>query len=221
MRLRDKLLLTLVPWLGAKLIRVLYFLQRTEVLGEAVLQDLRRNGQPLILAFWHDQLLLMIMGYRGHGAKILISPSKDGELIARTMHYFGQDAVRGSSSRGGREAFRELMSLATLDVDLVVTPDGPKGPRHQLKDGILQLARLSGRPVVPLAYVSSRGHRFQSWDRFLFPYPFARGVYSYGAPLFFSRQEPLDQCRERLSTAMAENQRRAQMRLEGYGVSAV
>jgi lysophospholipid acyltransferase (LPLAT)-like uncharacterized protein len=114
-----------------------------------------------------------------------------------------------------------MLKFAELDVDLAVTPDGPKGPRRQIKDGVLQLARISGRPVVPLNYVCSRGHRFRSWDRFLLPSPFARSVYCYGSPQFFSRDQPLDECRQRLQQAMDENQQRAETQLEAYGVSAV
>ena len=88
--------------------------------------------------------------YEGAGAKVLISPSRDGELIARTMDYFGLGTVRGSSRRGGRAAFRELVELGRTPFDLAITPDGPKGPRHQLKDGVVELARITGRPVVPL-----------------------------------------------------------------------
>jgi lysophospholipid acyltransferase (LPLAT)-like uncharacterized protein len=221
MKLKDKLLVAIVPWLGAKLIRFIALTQGSVILGEAAVEECRQRGKHVILCAWHDQLLMMVTIYKGPGAKILISRSRDGELIARTVSYFGQGAVRGSSSRGGREAFREMLKFAELDVDLAVTPDGPKGPRRQIKDGVLQMARISGRPVVPLAYVCSRGHRFRSWDRFLLPSPFARGVYCYGSPQFFSRDQPLEECRLRLQQAMEENQRRAEAHLESYGVFAV
>jgi len=221
MKLKDKLLVTIVPWLGAKLIRFIAFTQRSEVLGENVVQERWQRGEHVIICAWHDQLLMMVTIYKGPGAKILISRSRDGELIARTVSYFGQGSVRGSSSRGGREAFREMLKYAALDVDLAVTPDGPKGPRRLIKDGVIQLARISGRPVIPLAYACSRGHRFRSWDRFLLPYPFARGVYCHGSPLFFSRDQSLEECRLLLQQAMDENQQRAQTNLESYGVSAV
>ncbi len=85
----------------------------------------------------------------------------------------------------------------------------------------MQLARLSGRAVIPMAFVCSRGHRFASWDRFLLPYPFARGVYRFGDPVHFGRDEEPTVCLERLQQAMEENERRAAARLEEYGVSAV
>jgi len=221
MRFSDRLLLVFAPFLAAIVIRMLRMSMRTEIIGEDSPRSFWERGEQVILSFWHDQLLLMVQGYRGPKAKILISSSKDGELIARTMRYFGQEAVRGSSSRGGRTAFKELLKLADERVDLVFTPDGPKGPRHQLKDGVVQLARMTGRPVVPMAFACSAGHRFQSWDRFLLPYPFSRGVYSFGEPVYFSKAEGTEGFRQRLSDAMELNQKKAELRLEAYGVSAV
>ena len=221
MGIKDRLLLSYAPFFASLAIRFLYLTNRTEILGGEHPQKLWDRGEKIILSSWHDQLLMMIMAYRGEGAKILISASKDGELIARTMAYFGQGTVRGSSSRGGRAAFKQLLALGREKVDLGFTPDGPQGPRHELKEGIVQLARLSGRPIVPLAFVCSRGHRFNSWDRFLVPYPFGRGVYSFGQPLYFDRQEGADRFRQRLQNAMQENQQQAEKHLESYGLFAV
>lgn len=220
-KLGDWLLLNLLPPLAAGLIRLLYRLVRVETLGEEFPRALWQQRENVILAFWHDQLLLMAAAYRGPGAKILISASRDGELIARTMRFFGQGAVRGSSTRGGRAAFRALVELAREPVDLVLTPDGPKGPRHRLKDGVVQLARLSGRPVVPMAFVCSRGHRFASWDRFLLPFPLARGVFTFGAPVRFAPGETPQAFQARLQQAMQDNEDRARTRLEELGYCAV
>ena len=217
----DRILLTVAPLLASLLIRMLHLSMRIETIGGEHLQETWQRGQQVILSFWHDQLLLMILGYPGEKVNILISASKDGELIARTMNCFGQDAVRGSSNRGGRAAFRELVNLAKEPVDLAVTPDGPKGPRHELKDGIVQLARLSGRPVVPMTFVCSAGHRFKSWDRFLLPYPFGRGVYAFGEALYFDRDEGVENFRQRLQDGMRRTLELARARLEEHGLSAV
>jgi lysophospholipid acyltransferase (LPLAT)-like uncharacterized protein len=220
-RLERWVLFRLAPFLAALVIRFLHRLIRVESIGEDHVRLLWNEQKLVIIAFWHDQLLLMVKGYHGPQAKILISASKDGELIARTMEHFGQGAVRGSSSRGGRAAFRAMVELAREPFDLVFTPDGPKGPRHQVKEGVVQLARLTGRPVVPMAFVCSRGRRFSSWDRFLLPYPFGRGVYSFGEPLFFEKGEDPENFRLRVQKAMEENVERASTRLEEHGLSAV
>jgi len=221
MKIGDRLLLLLLPPVGAALISILYRLNRIEYLGEETLRAFWARGEEVILPYWHEQTLLMVFAYRGPRADVLISASKDGELLARTMRFFGVKAVRGSSSRGGRAAFRALLDLCQERADIVLTPDGPRGPRRELKDGVVQLARLSGRPVVPMAFCCSRGFRFSSWDRFLFPLPFGRGVYAFGEPLYYRKEEGVEGFRSRLRTAMDLVQQQAQKCLEGYGVSAV
>ncbi|MDY0189385.1 MAG: lysophospholipid acyltransferase family protein [Desulfuromonas sp.] len=215
------LLVNVAPLLASWLIRLIALLSRKEIIGNTSVRALWRSGEAVILASWHDQLLLIPMGYAGPGGQILISRSRDGELIARTVQHLGHHAVRGSSSRGGSVAFKQLLRLARQPYDLGITPDGPRGPRHQIKDGVVQLARLSGRAVVPVALVSSRGHRFKSWDRFLLPYPFSRLVYSYGEPLYCGRDEDPEQFKQKLQQAMLDNHLRAQQQLESYGLSAV
>lgn len=217
----DRLLLACLPWLAARLLRLLSVTLRKEIVGEEPVQALWDARQPAIFVYWHDQLLMMTFGYHGPGVKGLYSASRDGEYLVRTMAYFGVGAIRGSSTRGGRAAFREMLAMAKEPVDLAITPDGPKGPRHEVKEGVAQLARLSGRPVVPLAFVCSRGHRFASWDRFLFPYPFSRAVYTFGEPLYYDQTESVDQFRQRVQAAMEANVRRAEERLKSYGLSAV
>lgn len=220
-KLADSLLLRCAPSLASWVIRLLHASLRIDYLHLDRPQNFWAKRQPVILAFWHDQLLLMVKGYHGPEARILISSSKDGELIARTMGCFGQGAVRGSSSRGGASALREMVRLKREPFDLVVTPDGPRGPRHRVKPGVAQLAKLTGRPVIPMAFVCSRGHRFASWDRFLLPFPFGRGVYSFGAPLFLSAGETIEDFSSRLEGAMEENVSQAVRYLEESGVSAV
>ncbi|SEA10301.1 hypothetical protein SAMN05660420_01218 [Desulfuromusa kysingii] len=221
MKIGDRLLLKFVPFPASWIMRLLNFSIKKDIIGAERLYNVWERGEQAIIPAWHDQLLLMIFGYPGKHAKLLISASKDGELLARTMKYFDHDTVRGSSSRGGRAAFKKMLDLCQEKVDLALTPDGPKGPRHELKDGVVQLARMSGRPVIPMAFVCSRGHRFKSWDRFMFPYPFSRAVYSYGDTLYFDKEEGLDGFRERLVKAMQENQQQAEARLESYGLSAI
>ena len=219
--LADSFSLRAGPWLAARLIRLIHGCLRVETIGAAPLQTLWADQRRVILVFWHDQLLLMAKSHRNPATSVLISASRDGEYIARTMHYFGIGSVRGSSSRGGRAAFRELLEIAKSPVDLAITPDGPKGPRHVVKDGVVQLARLSGRPVVPLAFACSRGHRFRSWDRFLLPLPPGRGVFSYGVPLYYSESDTAKTFRLRLQQAMEANEQTARNRLSDYDLSAV
>lgn len=124
--------------------------------GHEQVDALYRQGQHIILAFWHAQQLMVPIGYRGAGSNVLISQHQDGEIIARIISRFGHRAVRGSSTRGGALALRELIRLGRSGADLVVTPDGPKGPRQVAKLGVVQLAKATGLPIVPLAFSCSK-----------------------------------------------------------------
>jgi hypothetical protein len=217
----DRILLSTAPWLAAKLIRWIHRILKPESIGEQELRKIWSEGRYAILATWHDQLLMIPPEYSGAASKVLISSSKDGELIARVVKYFGVGAVRGSSNRGGKAAFRELTKLSKEPINLGFTPDGPKGPRHIVKEGVVQLARISGRPIVPIAFVCSNGHRFQSWDRFLLPYPWGKAVYSFGVPLFYDKNETMDDFLARVQKAMDDNTRCAGEHLNQYDLSAV
>ncbi|MBH0202651.1 MAG: lysophospholipid acyltransferase family protein [Nitrospira sp.] len=129
---------------------------RYETRGHEAVDALYREGRNIILAFWHAQQLMIPFGYRGTGAHVLISQHSDGEIIARMIARFGHGAVRGSSTRGGAAALRALIKLGRSGRDVAVTPDGPKGPRHIAKPGVIQLAKATGLPIVPLAFACSK-----------------------------------------------------------------
>ena len=155
-RIETWVKLSLLPPIGASIIRGLTGSMRMESRGHEQVDALYREGQHIILAFWHAQQLMVPIGYRGTGANVLISQHQDGEIIARIISRFGHRAVRGSSTRGGALALRELIRLGRSGADLVVTPDGPKGPRQVAKLGVVQLAKATGLPIVPLAFSCSK-----------------------------------------------------------------
>jgi lysophospholipid acyltransferase (LPLAT)-like uncharacterized protein len=148
--------LSVLPPMGAALIRGIARTMRYETRGQEAVDALYREGGHAITAFWHAQQLMIPFGYRGPGAHVLISQHGDGEIIARIIARFGHGAVRGSSTRGGANALRALIKLARSGQDVAVTPDGPKGPRHVAKLGVIQLAKASGLPIVPIAFACSK-----------------------------------------------------------------
>jgi hypothetical protein len=191
------------------LMRLLRLTMRITVIGGEIPQAYHDRGEGVIGVFWHARLLLPIFGYRGRGVNILVSSHGDGEIIASVMRKFGQGLVRGSSSKGGKEALKEMMRLAKENRDILITPDGPRGPAEVVKGGVATLACLTGRPVVPLASSSSRCRRMRSWDRFLLPYPFSRGVIVWGEPLTRNEGEEPEAFRQRIEAALKETTARA------------
>ncbi len=164
---------SLLPPVGAAAIRSVARTMHCETRGHEALDGLYREGRNIILAFWHAQQLMVPIGYRGRGSHVLISRHGDGEIIARIIARFGHEAVRGSSTRGGVGALRALIKLGRSGRDVVVTPDGPKGPRHVAKPGVIHLAKATGLPIVPLAFACSKKNSLRAgiatWSRTRFP----------------------------------------------------
>jgi lysophospholipid acyltransferase (LPLAT)-like uncharacterized protein len=179
-RLVRWLKVSVLPPLGAWIIRVLRATMRVDMRGEAELDRLYREGRHVVIAFWHAQQLLMPYAYRGKGLRVLISQHGDGEIIARIIARFGLGTVRGSSTRGGAAALRELIRLGRAGTDIAVTPDGPKGPRHVAKLGVVQLAKASELPIVPLAFACSKKNSSRAGTASWSPVPF-RGACSFTA----------------------------------------
>ena len=161
--------LNILPPIGAALIRLLGGTLRIRTEGGEQVDALYRKGHHLIIAFWHGRQLMMPLTYRGTNAHILISRHRDGELIHRIVSRFGFRSVRGSTTRGGASALRDLIRLGRSGADLVITPDGPKGPRHVAQSGAVQLAQSTGLPIVPLTFSCSKKNSLRagmvSWSR--------------------------------------------------------
>lgn len=167
--------------LGSGLIHALMASVRFETENEPE-PGLRRDGGPLLGLCWHGHLLVFAFHHRGDGLATLISQSRDGEYIARVTQRWGYTVIRGSSSRGGSGALREMTRTLRAGQSLAVTPDGPRGPRRKLKPGSLLAARLSGVPVIATAAAATGVWWLGGWDRFLVPRPGARVRLVYGTP---------------------------------------
>jgi len=143
--------------------------------------------RPFIGAFWHNRMLVIPVAYqrycRGRRGHCLTSPSKDGAIIAGVMARFGIGSVRGSSSRRGTTALRELTAILEAGEDVAITPDGPRGPKYQISPGIVKLAQLTGTSVMPIHVGYSRYWEIKSWDAFRIPKPFAQVTVVFG-PLY-------------------------------------
>ena len=167
--------------------------------------------QPLIFVFWHNRLLLIPLAWnrflnenRPRGAG-LTSTSRDGELIAQFLNRFGVSAVRGSATRQGSTALRELARLLKRGHDIGITPDGSRGPCYEIKPGLVLLAQLTGRPVLPISFEYSRAWRLKTWDRFFIPKPFSVVTFRIGEPYTVPRtasEADFERERQRCEQAM-------------------
>ena len=138
-----------------------------------------REGGNVVFAFWHNRFLIMPYIYGAHFHRdriaVIVSRSRDGELVGRVIGRFGFRAVRGSSSRGGKAAFLEMTRALREGWDAALTPDGPRGPRYRVQDGIISLAALTGVPIVPVSCCSTRQLVVRgSWDHMRIVLPLGR-----------------------------------------------
>lgn len=176
----------------------------------------RANGETderFIISLWHSTLLPLAYIHRDEQATVLVSRHGDGELIVRALLGLGYRVARGSSTRGGAAAMRELVRVAREGTgDLALTPDGPKGPARRAQPGVAYLSAMTGFPVLPLALVSRSVWRFRSWDRFQVPKPFTRIAVVAGEPIRVPREVLRDDPAPwlvRYERAMAEAEREA------------
>jgi lysophospholipid acyltransferase (LPLAT)-like uncharacterized protein len=153
--------------------------------------------QPVIFAIWHNRLLMLPRVFdpsfptrQSYG---LISASRDGDLIAQFIERSGYGTIRGSSSRKGVIALRQLVETLRADGNVLVTPDGPRGPVYQVTQGIVFLAQKSGAPIVPIHMEYSSCWRLKSWDRFVVPRPSATLRAIFGAPIYIAPLEGTEQ----------------------------
>jgi lysophospholipid acyltransferase (LPLAT)-like uncharacterized protein len=156
----------------------------TTVRGE-IRAKLRRADARFIYAFWHQRQCFFTVTHRGDNMTVLISNSRDGQMIAETIRLCcGVKAIRGSSSRGASASVRSLMTALESGLDIGITPDGPKGPAREIKSGVMFLALKLGVPILPISNAQSNRLVFKrSWDRFHLPMPFGRAAVVYGEPI--------------------------------------
>lgn len=193
---------------------------RYETWGEDNFRRFRDAGQPVVFALWHGRLLPCTWRHRHDGLVTLISQHKDGEYIARVVERWGYRTVRGSSSRGGTEALRELMRWVRRGRSLAITPDGPRGPREKMKLGPLYIAQRTGAPIIPALAGASRGWYFGGWDCFLVPKPFARIRMAYGEPVHVPREADEAEL-ERLAAVVEERLGALKAQVDDFGRGGV
>ena len=163
-------------WLLSKTVRVRF-------LNSDDLFDRWRRGEQVIVAFWHDRVVMLPVACRGRKLCVMNSQHRDGEIATRALARWGIRSVRGSATRGGAAGFMQLVKAHRDGYDLAIVPDGPRGPRHVVKPGIMHLARATGAPIIPVTYAASPKRQLRSWDRLIIPLPFARVLYVAAEPI--------------------------------------
>ena len=199
--IRSDALRTLGCYIAAFYIRLVWTTGRWEVRNSDKAEAYWREGKPFIISFWHGRMLILpSMWPTTAKMHMLISMHRDGELIARAIGHFGHGTVRGSAAKpgsnkdkGGAAALRGMLKALKSGEYVGITPDGPSGPRMRATDGIVTVARVSGVPIMPCSFSSRSRLLLNTWDRFVVPLPFSRGVIVWGDPIFVARDADASQ----------------------------
>lgn len=184
-------------------IRFVYVTSRKRFVYDNLALPYMRGERQAIFAFWHGRMMLCpTICPPGRAMNVLISEHRDGKLISTVIRHFGQNTIVGSSSRGGSAAVKTILRAIKAGDNISITPDGPRGPRHVAAMGIVTVAKLSGKPVLPVTFYSDHAKTLRSWDQFLLALPFGRIAFCVGAPIMV---EGTDDETSRLSIERAMN----------------
>lgn len=206
--------------LAAGYIWLIYHTTRWRIYGADIPQAYWKTGRPFILCFWHGRLLMMPYAWsRSHPIDMLISSHRDGQLIARTVAFFGINTVQGSTAKGGTQAVRHMLRALRAGTYIGITPDGPRGPRYEIGGTLIALAQTAGVDILPLAYATSRRKILSTWDHFHLPLPFGRGAFVWGQPFSLQTGERED-LRQQLTRHMNQTLTAAEEAV-GYPVAEV
>jgi lysophospholipid acyltransferase (LPLAT)-like uncharacterized protein len=182
--LKKKITFFLEKYLGSLLLFILGYTWKFEGIDE-------QKQSPNIYAFWHRNLLPLIYRRRNEKIGVIVSKSKDGEFVAGPLKVFGFETIRGSSSKNGANAAKNMIKYVKKN-HVAITPDGPKGPIFEIKDGLTFIAYISKKPIVPISIEIDKEWILNSWDKFRIPKPFAHIKIIYHSKIYVKNKSEID-----------------------------
>lgn len=179
----------ILPWIGLAVIKLLSFTCRMKIENPEYEEEIIRNGKRPIYISWHQRFFpgIYFLSKRKPIA-IIISLSRDGDFISGIVKILGWTPVRGSSSRGGVRALKEIRRLADEKYSIGHIVDGPRGPFGVVKPGLLMIARTSEMPILPVIFSFEKKWTFKSWDKYMLPKPFSKILVRFGEAIYVPRK---------------------------------
>jgi lysophospholipid acyltransferase (LPLAT)-like uncharacterized protein len=194
-----------VPLVGSLLIRFLYFSNK-----KVFHAPKKITNEPVIFACWHGELLMLPYFYKHYRkkphAKVLISPHFDGKLISKTIKYFGLGTLTGSSDKSQAKVLIQAIRTLKDGYDIGITPDGPKGPRHEVADGIIVMAQKSKAKIVLVEIKPTKYWQLKSWDKFVIPKPFGT-LHYYASREIDANDMQLEEAREHITKGLLTHEK--------------
>jgi lysophospholipid acyltransferase (LPLAT)-like uncharacterized protein len=195
----------LALWIWAKSTRM-------KIIGQERYKELRDKGKAVIFLVWHGRIFIVPYFFRKRGIMPLISPSKDGEFPAQIMSRWGYRNLRGSSSHAVIRVWNRMKNELKKGGEVIIVPDGPRGPDREMKLGGIKLAQETGAVLVPFTFSTSRKKFLKSWDKFLIFYPFTKVVAVYGPPMNVDpalKDDALEKERQKIERVLIELDKKA------------
>ena len=157
-----------------------------------IVEKLIKKKKNFIVCFWHNRLLMTVFCWKwSKEFKMLISGHADGKIISNAISYFGIQTITGSSRKNNLSSLKEILKQIDDGNIIGITPDGPKGPNEEVKEGLISLLRKTNVPVLPLSYSAKFKLTLKTWDKFIFVTPFNKFVAVWGNPFQFDRNRTL------------------------------
>ena len=213
-----KLTQLLISLLGSLYVLFVYKTSKINLKNRKNIDRLFKRNESFIYAFWHDQLLICPLTWQSEfEIKVLISKHRDGDIIARLISKLGFKAIRGSThksgktkNKGGLTSARQMIKSLKKGISIGISPDGPKGPRHKVSDGILNISRLSNSSILPVGIGFKKKWVLNTWDKFIIPKPFNQITIIWGEAIPAIKDEKsINQTKNKLESKMENLTKRA------------
>ena len=205
-------------WLVAAYMTLVKYTTRWDVERADQVESIIKGGKGVIALVWHSRFMMLTSAWKKTYQLpfVLISRSRDGEIVAHTSRFLGLKTIRGSAkkaakgnmaakAKGGAKAGLDIVTALENDGCIVITPDGPRGPRQRLGDGPIRLAKLTGVPLMPCTFAIRNRKQFNSWDKLVLPLPFGKGKIIWGTPVTVpadADERTIEHIRERIENEM-------------------
>lgn len=186
-----RLIQTLISLIGSIYVLTVYKTSKVNLKNRKKIENLLERKESFIYSFWHDQLLMCPLTWQSNSSiKVLISKHRDGDIIAQLISNLGFEAIRGSThktnkikNKGGLLSARKMIKSLKNGISIGISPDGPKGPRHKVSEGILSISRLSKSVILPVGIGFKKKWVLNTWDKFIIPKPFNEITVVWGDPI--------------------------------------
>ena len=185
----------IISILGALYINLVFFTSKIHFKNRRNIENILKKKKSFIYSFWHDQLLMCPLTWDNNSEiKVLISKHRDGDIISKVISILGFGSIRGSTNKpsknknkGSLRAVRQIIKSLDNNISIGISPDGPKGPRHKVSNGIIHIARLSEKEIIPVGIGFKKKWILNTWDKFLVPKIFNEICFVWGKPIKVSK----------------------------------